>query len=730
MMFVAESPGPEEVKQGKVLIGPSGQCLSYWIRKVGIACGVYLTNVSKCPAKGNTLGVTADKCFPWLLREIHIYKPKVVVALGAVSASALLGSQVKITEQRGKVFDLGSFKLVLTIHPAYILRNWEETPLFVRDLQIAWEVYQGKEIEVREPEVRIIRDPGKLLRVLQDLPEVVSLDVETTGFDWTRDKLVSCAVAVSSDVVYAFPWDIVDVETFRDALCRRKLVMHNASFDTNFLYANGVDVLDQVYYDTMVAAHLLEENVSASLTTAGSLFCDVQMDLSYEAQFKKGIRWKDLKDSDELLTYNAKDAVLTFRVYEATQRRLQEQGLNSLFDFQMYLVRTLTRVERRGVLIDVARLEELDRQVALQLDALKQRMFDIAGHEFNVNSPAQLSKILYEHLKLPVLNRTPTGNPSTNVATLEKLAPQSEFVRLLLDYRKLVKVKSTFLGGSEGDKGLKRYIATDGRVHTSFNIAGTVTGRLSSSRPNLQQIPERGPVNVREIFVAPEGWKLIVADFDRAELYCAAYYARDALLHSNLRQEDFHRYTASRIFRKPMEEVTDDERFAAKTITFGILYGRGPSSIAEQLDISTSEARQLLYKFFDTYKDLAVWTRRIKEIVRSFGQLRNIFGRRRRFWGTQFALPAVRAAIERQALNFLPQSTASDMCCAAAVDIDIEFRRRGMRSGIVLLVHDSIVVESPEEEVEEAAAIVKSCMEKPRKGLQIPVHVEVGRRWA
>ncbi len=396
-------------------------------------------------------------------------------------------------------------------------------------------------------------------------------------------------------------------------------------------------------------------------------------------------------------------------------------------DLELPLVPVLSRMEGFGVRVDQGVLREISRDVDAQCTAQEAELQRLAGRQFNVNSNAQLAQVLYSELKLPVLKRGKTG-PSTDAEVLEKLAEQHPLPRVLLEYRTLSKLKSTYLDA------LGPLIALDGRLHTTFHQAATATGRLSSSDPNLQNIPIRTDVgrSIRRAFVADPGWKLLSADYSQIELRILAHIAEDpALLEAFRADEDVHVRTAAEVFGVPAEQVSSDQRRVAKMVNFGIAYGLSPYGLATRLDIPQEEAAAIIERYFARYTGIRRYLEETVARAKRTGVVETLFGRRRLMEDLHSTNRATAQAAERAAINMPIQGTAADLIKMAMLRIDTEFRERGLRTRMLLQVHDELLLEAPEAELEEASVLVRSTMSGVAN-LRVPLRVDlgVGQNWA
>jgi DNA polymerase-1 len=416
------------------------------------------------------------------------------------------------------------------------------------------------------------------------------------------------------------------------------------------------------------------------------------------------------------------------RLADALWPEIEAAGMSKLArEMEVPLIPVLARMERKGVRMDRAVLSGIQQKVDAECEAQLAEIYRHAGHEFNVNSNSQLAEVLYAQLKLPILKRGKTG-PSTDQEVLDKLAEMHPLAKAITDYRVLAKLKSTYL------ETLPELLAADGRLHTSFHQASTATGRLSSSDPNLQNIPIRSELGreIRMAFVADEGHQLISADYSQIELRLLAHIADDPALIEAFRQdEDIHTRTAAEVFRIEPSQLTPNHRRAAKAVNFGIAYGLSPHGLSIRLDISNEEARLIIDRYFERYGGIRRYLEETIEKARRVGYVETLFGRRRFMPELHSRNRAAAQAAERAAINMPIQGTAADLIKMAMVAFDREATGRGLKAQMLLQVHDELLLEAPDAEVEEAKELVCQVMCSVTE-LKVPLKVEVGvgRSWA
>jgi DNA polymerase-1 len=396
-------------------------------------------------------------------------------------------------------------------------------------------------------------------------------------------------------------------------------------------------------------------------------------------------------------------------------------------EMELPLVPVLLDMERYGVKVDLKELEVISSQVDAMCGQLLAEVYKHAGREFNVGSPIQLAQVLYDDLKLPVLRRNKTG-PSTDQEVLEKLTEQHPLPGAIMEYRAVAKLKSTYLDTLPG------MVGADGRVRTTFHQAMAATGRLSSVEPNLQNIPIRTELGrqIRRAFVAQEGWKLVSADYSQIELRILAHICGDAALVEAFSQgHDVHARTAAEVFGVAVEQVTDDQRRAAKMVNYGIAYGLSPHGLSTRLNIPVDEARSIIDRYFERFAGIRKYVDETVEKVRRSGYVESLFGRRRYLPDLASRNRSVAMAAERAAINMPIQGTAADIVKRAMLELDQKLREGGRQARMLLQVHDELLFEAPEADAQATADLARSVMSSVAQ-LKVPLEVDVGigHSWA
>ena len=442
---------------------------------------------------------------------------------------------------------------------------------------------------------------------------------------------------------------------------------------------------------------------------------------------KKGKNQKTLREvSLETQTnYAAEDADVTFQLYEVFSPQLKKENLEELFHkVEMPLMKILAKMELAGISLDTDWLSRESVDLENDLRELEQKIFELSGQEFNMNSPKQLGEILFEKLKLdPKAKKTKTGQYSTSEEVLQKLAYKHEIIQHILKYRTYQKLKSTYVDALPSEIEPK-----DNRVHTTFSQTTAATGRLSSLNPNLQNIPIRTArgQQIRGAFVAEEGKKIISADYSQIELRLIAELSgEDNMIKAFQNGEDIHASTASKLFKIPLDQVDKTQRSQAKTVNFGIIYGQGAFALAEQTGLSRTEAKQMIDSYYENYPKLKIFMTEQVEKARKNGFVETILGRKRHLKDINSNNFVVRGHAERNAVNAPIQGSAADIIKVAMIDIDKALSEGGFKTKMLLQVHDELLFEVPEEEIEPIKALIKEKMESAVK-TKVPLIVEVG----
>ena len=564
--------------------------------------------------------------------------------------------------------------------------------------------------------------------------DVLSLDTETTSVDALKAELVGLSFAVEGGKAWyvAVPRETEKarrmVEIFRPVYESRKIrkVGQNLKYDLTVLQSYGIH-LQAPMFDTMLAHYLIQPELRHNMDILAETYLQYRTIHIEELIGPKGKSQKNMADLSptDIRDYACEDADVTLRLMHPLQKELEENGLTSVFnDIEMPLMPVLAKMERNGVRLNTETLKETGHHFEARMHQLEEEIFSIVGHSFLLTSPRQVGEVLFDELHLDEkAKKTKSGQYSTSEEVLEKLKDRSPVVEKILQHRALKKLLSTYI-----DALPKLINPATGHIHTSFNQAVTATGRLSSSNPNLQNIPVRGEDGreIRKAFVPDEGCLFFSADYSQIELRIMAHLSGDEHLISDFCEgKDIHAATASRVFHKPLDEVTRDERRKAKTANFGIIYGISAFGLAERMEVSRTEAKELISNYFSTYPKVKDYMNKSVEVARERGYILTEFGRRRYLPDIHSRNAVVRGYAERNAVNAPIQGTAADIIKLAMVRIDRRFEEEGIRSKMILQVHDELNFSVIPEEMEKVRAIVINEMESAYK-MSVPLIADCG----
>ena len=564
--------------------------------------------------------------------------------------------------------------------------------------------------------------------------EVLAFDTETTSVDPLTAELVAVTFALGDDKTYYL--DIPKgreealslLQVLRPLFGAEKILKigQNLKYDLQVLRSYDIEVTGP-YFDTMIAHYLLFPDQRHGLDELAEKFLGYKM-MSFEEMIApQSQRSFDLRqvEPERLRFYACEDTHITFLLYRLFEQRLQEAGLSDLFvRVEMPLMRVLLEMEREGVCLDVSVLARQAVELQSKLSQLEEDISTLLGHPINVNSSRQVGEALFDELRiLEKPKKTKSGGYTTSEEVLEKLRDKHPVVDLILSYRGVKKLLSTYV------EALPELVYPDGKLHTSFNQTVAATGRLSSSNPNLQNIPIRTPEGraIREAFIPEEGCTFLSADYSQVELRLMAHFSGDeALIEAFRLGQDVHQATAAKIYGLPLEEVTSDMRRRAKTANFGIIYGISAFGLSERLSIPRREAKELIDGYFASYPGVARYMQSVVEEARERGYVTTLLGRRRLLPDLRSANAVVRGYAERNAINAPLQGSAADLIKLAMIRLDEELRARGLRSRILLQVHDELNLNVPLEELDEVTYLVRSVMEGVWPELRVPLEVSVG----
>ncbi len=573
------------------------------------------------------------------------------------------------------------------------------------------------DIKLREPDrkklARVLKffEFEKLLKQLADRAIIPEFEVKRS---LPFNSINGLSLDVHDSLVHAIDSDgekvTVNIDVARDLLENGRVPKYVFDYKSQFkmLYERKI-TLKGVEFDFPLAAYLLEPERG-----------NYSIDRFLAEEFLSKVAENEIDISKQ-------KAFLVHELKEDYLKSLENMGLMELYkNIELPLARVLALMEHHGTLIDINYLAELKLEIDTDLNRIIKKLHDIAGEKINLNSPKQLAKILFEKLKLPPIKKTKTGY-STDQETLEKLKDKHEFVKLLLDYRELYKIKSTYI------EPFFRLVDENGRVHPYFNQMHTATGRLSCSNPNLQNLPIRSDIGrkIRKAIIAPSGYMIVSFDYSQIELRIAAHLSGEkAMIEAFSKDRDIHRETAGLIFQKSPDEITPQERRVAKTVNFGIIYGISPYGLSKQLGISQEEAQGIIYNFFAIYPEFHEWINRILKDTEIKGYTTTIFGRIRKIPELKSSNNNIKELGKRLAINTPVQGSAADIIKKAMIDVQRYIEQEKIDAHMILQVHDELVFEVKEDVVDTFTEKVKSIMENVVK-LKVPLKVDYGygRNW-
>lgn len=567
-----------------------------------------------------------------------------------------------------------------------------------------------------------------------------AFDTETASHDNMDGALVGVSFAVEPAHAAYVPLDhrytgVPDQLSLEHVIGRLRALLesevplkigHDLKRDKNVLARHGVD-LQGIGYDTMLESYVLDSVATRHAMDDLALKYLGRDTIHFEDIAGKGTKQLsfDQVPIEQAAQYAAEVADVTLQLHHTLWPRIEsEPGLKRIFEeIEMPLLPVLSRMERNGTLVDGRVLKQQGAELGVRMAELEAEAWQLAGEEFNLDSTKQLQEVFYDKLELPILRKTPGGKPSTAEPVLQELALDYPLPRIILEYRSLAKLKSTYT-----DKLPLQINARTGRIHTSYHQAVAATGRLSSSDPNLQNIPIRTAEGrrIRQAFVAPSGSSLVAADYSQIELRIMAHLSGDEGLRSAFEQGlDVHRATAGEVFGASIEAVSDEQRRSAKAINFGLIYGMSAFGLSRQLGVSRGIAQEYIERYFERYPGVREYMDAIRERARSQGYVETLFGRRLYLPEIHAAKMARRQAAERTAINAPMQGSAADIIKRAMIDVDAWLRSAGLDARMIMQVHDELVFEVRDDACEELIVEVTSRMQAAAQ-LSVPLVVDVG----
>ncbi len=579
----------------------------------------------------------------------------------------------------------------------------------------------------------------KWLKKIADT-ELVAFDTETTSLSYMEAEIVGVSIAIAAGdacyipLAHQYPGApqqlnrkvvLAKLKPWLEAADKAK-VGHHLKYDAHVLANHGINMRGMAY-DTMLESYVLDSTATRhDMDSVARKYLGIDT-IHYEDVAGKGAKQLrfDEVEIERASPYAAEDADVTLRLHNELWSKLaKNKKLVKLYEeIEQPLVQVLKQIEGNGVLVDAGLLGKQSKEITKKLATLEKRAYKEAGHDFNLSSPKQLQQILFEQLELPVIRKTPKGQPSTAEDVLQELADDYDLPRIVLEHRSLSKLKSTYT-----DKLPEQISPTTGRIHTSYHQAVAATGRLSSSSPNLQNIPIRTEEGrrIRQAFIAPGDYCLLAADYSQIELRIMAHISGDkGLLKAFAEDQDIHQATAAEVFEVALDEVSTDQRRSAKAINFGLIYGMSAYGLAKQLNISRGEAASYVDLYFDRYPGVHEYMEQTRELAREQGYVETVFGRRLYLPEIKSRQAQRRQYAERSAINAPMQGTAADIIKLAMLAVDQWLSAAEIDARMIMQVHDELVLEIRTAEANEIAVQVSALMRDAAK-LKVPLKVSTG----
>ena len=768
VFIMGEAPGTMEQQTGKAFQGRAGKFLQKELKNIGID-NVFVSNSVLCrPTEKDKYGKIKDRkpsavetkcCFNNIEAQLEAVNPKIYVPLGA-TAIKRLGVRGTITKVRGSKIENEYGTIIPAFHPAYVLRAPQNKSMFLTDLQYIKDNLEGK--ETKQGTYKIIRTVKEAQWLFTRLNEVeaFSFDIETTGLSFFKNSILGIGFSWEEGTGVYLPlrvkmseisdkgdpeglgeyWYVKEGQTtwewIREALKSvflnsTKKIAHNGKFDVKFINYHYQIQVKNFYADTMLLHYVLDENMKHGLKELADIYYpDLRgyaQDLNANiTQTKKEGKQFGEVPLEILGTYCAQDCDTTFRLFHSLSKQLIPGTEKLFYHFYMPLSKVYIQAETQGVKVDVNYIKQKMEKFDNRITQLEKEIHKIAGEEFNINSPKQLQVILFEKLKYKSVEKTATGQDSTAEGALKKIKDPKGIIEKILEIRGKRKMVSTYF------KSILEKIDSDDRIHTSFLLHGTVTGRISSKGPNLTNIP-RDP-EIKGLFIPGEDYHFVEFDYSQAELRTVAWYAQEPIMMQEYKDKvDLHTATASVMFQKEKEEVSKRERKIAKAVAFGTLYGGGKNKLAESVNarleegehhITPTEAQQYIRKFFQKYRNIDKWIKTIHRYAHTNKQVVNCFGRVRRLPTIDSSEEGMVREAERQACNSLIQGTASDIAQLSLIKIHKYLLKNNMKSRFLFSVHDALIFEIHKDEYEELRPIIIKLMESPPKPFDMEIKAD------
>lgn len=685
-----------------------------------------------------------------LIKRASEIKGKVGENLRAYQDKLLLSRQlVTIKTDVDLVFDLEKFRPQAPNH-AVLMACYEKLEFkgWLRDLEKNLDPARST-ISTHPPTApySLILDEKSFQTFLKQLIQANTwaFDTETTSLNVMQAELVGLSFAITGEkpvyipLAHDYPgapkqlnrhWVLQQLKPLFENPKQIK-IGHHLKYDMSVLAHYGIQ-LQGLGFDTMLESYLLDSASNQHSLDSAALKHLNHKTIRFEEIAGKGVKQKTFNQINiqEAGPYAAEDADIALRLHETLIPQLDQfAGLSTVYrNIEIPLVTVLSHMERYGVLIDANLLQKQSRRIEKRLLKLEEHAYQLAGKPFNLGSPKQLQSILFEEQGLPILEKTPKGQASTSESVLQALALKFPLPKVILKHRHLSKLKSTYT-----DKLPQQINPTTGRVHTSYHQASVVTGRLSSSDPNLQNIPARTQEGrkIRQAFIAPKGYHILAADYSQIELRIIAHFSQDkGLLEAFAQGLDIHQATAAEVLNTPLEHVTHEQRRSAKAVNFGLIYGMSAFGLARQLGISREEAKNYIERYFDRYPGVKNYMERTRQQAHEQRYVTTLFGRRLNLAFINSSDPLQRRASERAAINAPLQGSAADIIKKAMITIDAELIKKKLDAHMIMQVHDELVFEVAHSDLKQAKALIENLMVNTTK-LSVPlvVAIQVGPNW-
>ena len=600
------------------------------------------------------------------------------------------------------------------------------------------QIEKPKKLNANYEMINSEKELDKIIK-LASKSKIIAIDTETTGLDYMDADLVGVSLSYEPGKAFYIPFghEKQDVPQLKEKVvinklkpflekAKDKIIGQNIKFDRNILARYGIKI-DSIKNDTMMMSYVLDASATRhNLDALSSYYLDYKTS-TFEEVAGKGVKQVtfDKVPLDLATDYAAEDADITLRLYETLEPKLNAiKPLQKLIEeIEIPLIEVLSDMEQNGTQLNSKILASQSKDLESRIKKLEKLAYEIAGEEFNLGSTKQLREIFFEKLNYRIIKKTPGGQPSTDEKVLQELAEEYELPKVLLEHRTLSKLKSTYT-----DKLPSQISSNTGKVHTSFHQAVTTTGRLSSSDPNLQNIPIRTEDGrrIRQAFEATKGNKIISADYSQIELRVMAHLSKDeGLLEAFNQGEDIHAKTASEVFDVSLEEVTPDLRRNAKAINFGLIYGISAFGLGKQLGINRNLAAEYMGMYFEKYPGVKVYMESTKDFARDSGYIETLFGRRLYLRDINASNAIRRQASERVAINAPVQGSAADIMKIAMINAHSALKKSKLKAKLTLQVHDELIVDSPKGETEKVVKLLTKSMQDA-VNLDVPLEVDIG----